>query len=261
MSWRIEHADALTLLRELPDNWAQTCVTSPPRDLPVHYLLAMLSEVHRVLRDDGTLWLALPGRGNSPRLARSIEEEGWLRPEYPRAVLAAHRAARSCGAVLLFTKQPRFLFNQRRAIPASYSHDAGRCALHPRSPRPNRACGRPHSRRRAWCVRSGAAAGVRPEAVIEWCILSSTLPRACRVCGTPWQRVPATARREASWRAACEHGNGRGRCLVLDPFCRSGAAGVIAQRLGRDFLGVEHNAATARLARRRLTAAHEERER
>jgi DNA modification methylase len=30
MSWRIEHADALKLLRELPDGWAQTCVTSPP---------------------------------------------------------------------------------------------------------------------------------------------------------------------------------------------------------------------------------------
>jgi hypothetical protein len=30
MSWRVEHADALSLLRELPDNWVQTCVTSPP---------------------------------------------------------------------------------------------------------------------------------------------------------------------------------------------------------------------------------------
>ncbi len=29
MSWRIEQADALTLMRELPDRWAQTCVTSP----------------------------------------------------------------------------------------------------------------------------------------------------------------------------------------------------------------------------------------
>ncbi len=31
MSWRIEHADPLAILRELPDTWAQTCVTSPPR--------------------------------------------------------------------------------------------------------------------------------------------------------------------------------------------------------------------------------------
>jgi DNA modification methylase len=30
MSWRIENSDALSLLRELPCEWAQTCVTSPP---------------------------------------------------------------------------------------------------------------------------------------------------------------------------------------------------------------------------------------
>jgi DNA modification methylase len=30
MTWRIENSDALTLLRGLPVEWAQTCVTSPP---------------------------------------------------------------------------------------------------------------------------------------------------------------------------------------------------------------------------------------
>jgi DNA modification methylase len=154
MSWRIEQADALSLLRELPENWAQTCVTSPPywglRDyglppaawggeprchhtwgqaqrgrradmlpagesrsqarlgadarqgraglhggrfcqrceawrgclgleptpeLYVEHLLAVLGEVHRVLRDDGTLWLNLGdsysrGASSCPALGR-----------------------------------------------------------------------------------------------------------------------------------------------------------------------------------------------
>src|ERR1700691_1676834 len=140
MSWRIETADALSLLRELPDDWAQTCVTSPPYwglrdyglrpsiwdgdprcrhvwgpeqhgkrqdllpaaqtssratldlhgrqghagllggrscercrawqgclgleptpDLYVEHLLAVLGEVRRVLRPDGTVWLVLGG--------------------------------------------------------------------------------------------------------------------------------------------------------------------------------------------------------
>ena len=149
MSWRIEHADALSLLQELPDEWAQTCVTSPPywglRDyglrpsvwggapcarhawgqtqrgkradllpaertrsqarlgvdsrqgqagllggrfcghcnawqgclgleptpeLYVRHLVAVLGEVRRVLRADGTLWLIL---GDSYAAARSYQ--------------------------------------------------------------------------------------------------------------------------------------------------------------------------------------------
>ena len=69
--------DALTVLRTLPDQSAQCCVTSPPywglRDYgvvgqiglepsPQEYVAALLPifhEVHRVLRADGTLWLNL----------------------------------------------------------------------------------------------------------------------------------------------------------------------------------------------------------
>lgn len=67
----------ISLLRSLPDKSIQTCVTSPPywglRDYgitgqlgleqtPTEYveqMVAVFSEVRRVLRDDGTLWLNL----------------------------------------------------------------------------------------------------------------------------------------------------------------------------------------------------------
>lgn len=80
--------DCRVLLRELPDDCVQTCVTSPPywglRDygnpgqiglestpeLYVAALVEVFREVRRVLRDDGTLWLNLgdsyvtnPGNG------------------------------------------------------------------------------------------------------------------------------------------------------------------------------------------------------
>lgn len=42
MSWRIEDSDALTVLRELPSGWAQSCMTRPPREVPVPSLLAVL---------------------------------------------------------------------------------------------------------------------------------------------------------------------------------------------------------------------------
>lgn len=75
MSVRILEGDALTVLRTLPDQSVQMCVTSPPyfglRDygvvgqlglektpqLYVDAMVGVFSEVKRVLRDDGTLWL------------------------------------------------------------------------------------------------------------------------------------------------------------------------------------------------------------
>lgn len=69
--------DARSRLRELPDGYAQTCITSPPyfglRDYGVDgqigleqtpeefvgELVDVFREVRRVLRDDGTLWLNL----------------------------------------------------------------------------------------------------------------------------------------------------------------------------------------------------------
>ncbi len=69
--------DCLTVLRSLPDGFANTCVTSPPywglrdyghdgqigleetHDAYVERMVAVFREVRRVLRDDGTLWLNL----------------------------------------------------------------------------------------------------------------------------------------------------------------------------------------------------------
>jgi DNA modification methylase len=75
MSVRILTGDALTMLRTLPDASVHCCVTSPPYyglrdygmaeqigleetpDAYVAKMVGVLSEVRRVLRDDGTLWL------------------------------------------------------------------------------------------------------------------------------------------------------------------------------------------------------------
>lgn len=73
--WSVLTGDVRETLRTVPDATAQTCVTSPPyyglRDYgaagqigqeqsPAEYVAAMVAvmrEVRRVLRDDGTLWL------------------------------------------------------------------------------------------------------------------------------------------------------------------------------------------------------------
>jgi hypothetical protein len=246
MSWRIEHSDALTLLRELPSGWAQSCVTSPPRDVPPRELLAVLEEIRRVLRADGTLWLALTRGGSSPSVLAWLQETAWLGPAQERTI-SGYQVPRS---VVLFTKQPAYLFTPRPALaPGSTWRTQGRLG---------RACGRCLLPRRASCVPAPGSGGLLARELIEWCILTSTVPRACGVCGIPWRRVPYPASGQERWRTGCVHINGRSRSLVIDPFCGSGNTGLAAQRRGRDFLGIEQSRATATLARRRLKSAQRE---
>lgn len=115
-STTLYHGDALAVLRELPDQSVNCCVTSPPyfglRDYgeegqygleasPTEYvetMRAVFAEVRRVLADDGTLWLNLgdsyySGRGaptqpdlkNSARRpgVRSLDRGGadWAKPK------------------------------------------------------------------------------------------------------------------------------------------------------------------------------------
>lgn len=76
-NWHVENADCVAVLRSMPDECVQCCVTSPPywglRDYgvdgqlglektPDEYVSRMVGvfrEVRRVLREDGTLWLNL----------------------------------------------------------------------------------------------------------------------------------------------------------------------------------------------------------
>ena len=88
VTWRILQGDVCERLASLPAESVQTCVTSPPywglRDYghdgqiglestPAEYvtrLVEVFAEVHRVLRDDGTLWLNL---GDSYAANRSYQ--------------------------------------------------------------------------------------------------------------------------------------------------------------------------------------------
>lgn len=106
-------------------------------------------------------------------------------------------------------------------------------------------------------------------------MLAATSPTACGECGAPWRRVVASERIDrrngvavqggwtdpaekltrgraprpgarcfarrttVGWEPGCDHADGSGHCLVLDPFAGSGTTGLVACRHGRDFLGIE----------------------
>jgi hypothetical protein len=221
VSWRIEQTDALALLRELPENWAQTCVTTLPRTSTFADVLAILSESRRVLRADSTLWLF--AHQEEP-LQHALMQLGFYAQGSPRwaALLAAYGGPR----LLVFTKQPRFF-----------------CDAHPldRLPRPRRVSGQSGVRRaqpmpckRELCIQ-----------LTRRCILAGSSPIACGVCGAPYRRArrPGERTQSARFEATCAHNDQAGCCLVLDPFCHPGThTPELAHRYGRSFLGITDTA-------------------
>jgi site-specific DNA-methyltransferase (adenine-specific) len=115
-----------------------------------------------------------------------------------------------------------------------------------------------------WRVSTGASLGPHhatfPEALVEAPLLASCPERVCRRCSEPWRRAevvrslghlavvgelrPACAC-DAAWRPG----------VVLDPFMGSGTTAVVAEQLGRDWLGIELKPEFVRLAEERIAAA------
>ena len=121
----------------------------------------------------------------------------------------------------------------------------------------------------------GAHFATFPEQLVEQPILATCPEAICTVCDQAWRRpvsvqrlgvvtTPAAERYvrryRTTWRTIrsvgdlvpCGCGAPSRPGLVLDPFFGTGTVGVVAQRHGRDFLGIELNPDYVDLAQRRL---------
>lgn len=147
--------------------------------------------------------------------------------------------------------------------------------------------GNGRNRRSVWTVATHPYAGAHfatfPPKLIEPCVLAGSSHQGCGECGAPWQpkvertpmvvtpservqtRDPAESRTATSgtmtqaptsqvvgWQPTCDHGDGSGRCVVLDPFAGAGTTGLVALRRGRSFIGCELNPTYAEMARERI---------
>jgi DNA modification methylase len=106
----IRHGDALSVLRTMPDESVQCCITSPPyfglRDYgvegqagleatPEAYIANMVEvfrEVRRVLRDDGTLWLNIGDSYAGPKPAGGADKSGFNERYFGRASVTNKQA-------------------------------------------------------------------------------------------------------------------------------------------------------------------------
>jgi site-specific DNA-methyltransferase (cytosine-N4-specific) len=252
--------DALQVLQRLPSESVQCVVTSPPywglRDyntpgqigleatLPqfINRLLTVFSEVRRVLRPDGVLWLnigdgytsgnrgwrapdkknrarAMAMRPDTPeglkpkdlmgvpwRLAFALQDDGW----YLRADIVWNKPNAMPESVRdRPTRSHEYLFMFAKSAQYYYDRNA---VIEPNG----RNC------RSVWNVNTQGFAGAHfatfPRKLIEPCIKAAT----------------------------------RQRDYVLDPFFGSGTVGLVAESLGRRYVGIELHPEYVAMAASRL---------
>lgn len=109
----------------------------------------------------------------------------------------------------------------------------------------------------------GAHFATFPAALVQRPLLATCPERICVQCDTAWRRpvrMLSVHASDGTTRTVRRLGGLR-RCgclaparpgIVLDPFFGVGTVGVVAERHGRDWLGIELNPAYRRLARQRL---------
>ncbi|MFH1737622.1 MAG: site-specific DNA-methyltransferase [bacterium] len=138
----------------------------------------------------------------------------------------------------------------------------------------------------------GAHFATFPEALVKPCMKSGTSEKGCcPECGSPWERVTdisylqhrkagkwcdrgqeerglnrsesqykyGSATRIATttgWRPTCNHNHEPAPSIVLDPFSGAGTVGVVAEKLGRKFIGIELNPEYVAIAERRIYNVH-----
>ena len=274
----IHVGNATTVLQRLPDESINCIVTSPPyysqRDYdspgqignegsPAEYvekLQGVFSECHRVLAQGGTLWLNLGDKyhvgellGIPWRIAFALKDSGWiLRSDIiwykPNAMPSSVKNRPTTDHEYIFffvksqdyyydidaTREPHVTFTPKSRMKGGRNHFGQRNgtpengknegngnlhdsrwdqAFHPKG----------RNRRTVWEIPLSKFRGVHfavfPEKLVELCIS-----------------------------AGCPPGG-----VVLDPFVGSGTTAVVAQSLGRNYVGIDINAEYCELAASRLT--------
>jgi site-specific DNA-methyltransferase (adenine-specific) len=285
------------VLGALPEDSIDCCITSPPyfnlrdydhpdqigdEETPEAFVAALVEvfrDVHRVLKDDGTLWINLGdsyarvgsngAQGNSAkvgntrtgvqrrncvpppgfknkdlfgipwRVALALQADGW----FLRSDIIWHKTNAMPESVTdRPTKGHEYMFLLTKK--ERYFYDA-------------EAVKEPHAiegmrnRRSVWNIPTRpfrqAHFATMPPTLAETCVLAGTSEKGhCPNCGKRWRRGGT------SWVAGCRCGREPVPDRVLDPFGGAGTTALAAAQLGRDAITIELNPEYAAIARDRL---------
>lgn len=241
----IVNGDAFTTLARLDDNIVSTCVTSPPywdlkeyggnpdnvmgdEDSPEEYvdrIVHLFTEVRRVLKDDGHVWLNIGDMFSSDhpraigafsgaikkketlglpwRIALALQSDGW----YLRCDVIWHKPD-VAPALSPFrpARDHEYLFQLSKTVNSQFKPEAIK------EPSKYLRKQAQRNKRSVWTIpiaavnrHTHAHPAMFPPALVEPCILSTSKPGE----------------------------------LVLDPFSGSGTTGLVALAQGRRFFGIE----------------------
>lgn len=261
MSVRILTGDALTMLRTLPDASVQCCVTSPPyyglrdygmdgqiglEDTPdafVSRLVDVFREVRRVLRDDGTCWVNIGDtiysgngqpKGCDPKSpSRNFSRTFYRWQDKPRMGLPKKSLVGVPWKIAFALQEDGWTLRSEIIWHRPSAFSQGGVSDRPFTS--HETIFLLAKSRRYWFNEESLSLGT------VW-----TIPHEQGVRGHS-AAFPAKLVEQCITAGCPASGN------VLDPFFGAGTTGLVADRLGRDCIGVELNPAYVEIARNRLT--------
>ena len=256
---RVHRGDCLDLLARMPDASVHLAFADPPfnigydydayddrlaADVYLKWSRQWMGEVARVLRPDGTFWLAIGDEYAAELKVTATRELGftcrsWVVWYYTFGVHCKYKFARSHAHLFQFVKNPAaFTFNT----------DAIRV---------------PSARELVYGDKRACPTGRLPDDT--WILRPQDLPEGFATDGDTWYfpRVCGTFKERSGWhgcqmpeqllgriiRASSHEGD-----VVLDPFGGSGTTLAVAKKLGRRFIGLELSEQYAKRIDDRLAA-------
>ncbi|MFM8734937.1 MAG: DNA-methyltransferase [Pirellulales bacterium] len=256
---RVHRGDCLDLLARMPAASVHLAFADPPFNIGYDYdsyddalaaddYLAWskrwMGEVARVLRPDGTFWLAIGDEYAAELKVTATRELGftcrsWVVWYYTFGVNCRYKFSRSHAHLFHFVKDPdAFTFNT----------DAIRV---------------PSARELVYGDRRANPTGRLPDDT--WILRPQDLPEGFTADGDTWYfpRVCGTFKERSGWHGCQMPEQLLGRIIrassheddvVLDPFGGSGTTLAVAKKLGRRFVGLELSEQYARRIEERLAA-------
>jgi site-specific DNA-methyltransferase (adenine-specific) len=271
-AYDIRQGDCREVMREMPENSVDCCVTSPPywglRDYgcegqmgleqtPEEYVSKMVEvfrEVRRVLREDGTLWMNLGDSYASKqlvgipwRVAFALQADGWyLRQDIiwhkpnPMPESVRDRCTKAHEYVFLLAKSERYYFDQ-----ASVYEVATTDLNHRQTDRGSQGYAMATKAKNGSPQRGNINGygyiqkGKRNRRSV-WTVTTKPFKGAHFAVMPPDLVEPCIL-------AGCPEGG-----VVLDPFAGSGTVAAVAVRLRRKAIGIDLNPEYIEIARGRI---------